>query len=38
MDRIDMFLEVPKVKTEEFQNRKKDEGAENSATIKIRVE
>lgn len=38
IDRIDMFLEVPKVKTEEFHQKKQQEGSETSQTIKKRIE
>lgn len=36
-DRIDIFLEVPKVPTQDFR-KKKDEEIETSASIKLRVE
>ncbi len=38
VDRIDIFIEVPKVKTEDFNTKNDYSGIENSASIKLRVE
>lgn len=38
IDRIDIFIEVPKVKTEEFQSGKNQVLAESSSDIKKRIE
>lgn len=38
IDRVDMFIEVPKVKTEKFQSVNPHENGETSKTIKERVE
>lgn len=38
IDRVDMFIEVPKVKTEKFQWWGDSQASENSLTIKARVE
>ncbi|MDQ7009058.1 MAG: YifB family Mg chelatase-like AAA ATPase [Candidatus Gracilibacteria bacterium] len=38
LDRIDLFIDVPKVETSKFGNKDSYEGVENSKSIKIRVE
>ena len=38
IDRVDIFIEVPKVKTENFDIKNRNENIEDSATIKKRVE
>jgi predicted ATPase with chaperone activity len=38
IDRIDIMIEVPKVKTEDFSSKKDYSNVENSKTIALRVE